>query len=523
MISPTFSFSTSIGVSRPRTKISTGARSVLDHQATSRFRFPKQSSAVVERNFRMHSKNASVYHYTRGAPVSASSTLGQIDYGQVGPLLQVPRICILGGGFGGLYTALRLSSLPWPPGQAPKIILVDKNDQFVFKPLLYEFLTGEMAADEVAPSYSSLLKGTSVKFLQGRVASIEPSPVEEGTIGVGGKWSSGGGKVILDESNVEYDWLVLALGAEIKLDQVPGVKELALPFATLEDAKRVDLRLSELERLGRRAEVAVVGGGVSGVELAATVAERMGAHANITVLTSGRDVMSRNPAGQRADAVKALEGYGVEVLPQCLVTSCLEVPCEGAPSKYKIDLQDGREVTADLVLWTAGQNPVVPEESKPVGAYGMRLARGGEVVTDPFLRVRRHPQVFALGDAAFALSSQGDQLPATAQVAFQAADYVGWNIWASVNDRPLLPFRYQHLGDMMALGTWDAAVALPMDLLNLNGRAASILRRAAYVYRQPTVDQALKVGFGFLRNPVANILGVSGIQLEQFLGSKDNL
>ena len=77
-----------------------------------------------------------------------------------------PRVCILGGGFGGLYTALRLDSLLWPQGSKPQVTLIDRSERFVFKPLLYELLNGGATADEVAPPFSQLLAPYSINFIQ---------------------------------------------------------------------------------------------------------------------------------------------------------------------------------------------------------------------------------------------------------------------------------------------------------------------------------------------------------------------
>jgi len=86
---------------------------------------------------------------------------------------QPARICILGGGFGGLYTALRLHELPWTAQEKPEIVLVDRSDRFVFSPLLYELMTGEMQSWEVAPLYQDLLAGTDIRFYQSAVAGID--------------------------------------------------------------------------------------------------------------------------------------------------------------------------------------------------------------------------------------------------------------------------------------------------------------------------------------------------------------
>ncbi len=86
---------------------------------------------------------------------------------------QTSRICILGGGFGGLYTALRLSQLPWESTQKPEIVLVDQSDRFLFSPLLYELLTGELQTWEIAPPFEEILQSTGVRFYQGVVSGID--------------------------------------------------------------------------------------------------------------------------------------------------------------------------------------------------------------------------------------------------------------------------------------------------------------------------------------------------------------
>ncbi len=75
-------------------------------------------------------------------------------------------MCIVGGGFGGLYTAVRLENLLWPQGTKPQVTLIDQSDRFVFKPLLYELLNGGASADEVAPPFTQLLAPYSVNFIQ---------------------------------------------------------------------------------------------------------------------------------------------------------------------------------------------------------------------------------------------------------------------------------------------------------------------------------------------------------------------
>uniref|UniRef100_UPI00286E25FB NAD(P)/FAD-dependent oxidoreductase n=1 Tax=Chamaesiphon sp. VAR_69_metabat_338 TaxID=2964704 RepID=UPI00286E25FB len=162
-------------------------------------------------------------------------------------MTSVPRICILGGGFGGLYTALRLHQLAWEPGQKPEITLIDRQPNFVFAPLLYELITGEMQSWEIAPPFAELLKGTDIRFIQGSVRQIDRDAksiaLEDGT-------------------ELTFDRLVLALGCETPSESVPGVTEHAIPFRSLPDAYRLDAKLRQLETASaERIRVAIVGAG----------------------------------------------------------------------------------------------------------------------------------------------------------------------------------------------------------------------------------------------------------------------
>ncbi|KAL6588161.1 hypothetical protein OROMI_001139 [Orobanche minor] len=115
-----------------------------------------------------------------------------------------PRICILGGGFGGLFTALRLESLDWPDGKRPRVVLVDQSEHFVFKPLLYELLSGEVDEWEIAPCFSEVLSRTAVQFLKDKVQSLHPSD-HYAMDGTAVTLSAG---VVHLESGllIEYDW-----------------------------------------------------------------------------------------------------------------------------------------------------------------------------------------------------------------------------------------------------------------------------------------------------------------------------
>ncbi|KAF3503676.1 hypothetical protein F2Q69_00045194 [Brassica cretica] len=429
-----------------------------------------------------------------------------------------PRVCILGGGFGGLYTALRLESLVWPDDKKPQVVLVDQSERFVFKPMLYELLSGEVDVWEIAPRFSDLLTNTGIQFLRDRVKTLLPCD----GLGVNGSQSSVTGGTVLLESgfNIEYDWLVLALGAEPKLDLVPGAMEFALPFYTLNDAIRVNERLSKLERRnfknGSAIKVAVVGCGYGGVELAATISERLQDRGTVQAINVSKSILTSAPDGNREAAMKVLTSRKVQLLLGYLVR-CIKRATgseeEDGGGGYLLELEptekgvESQVIEADMVLWTVGTKPLLTELEQPSGPSVLPLNVRGQAETDETLRVKGHPRIFALGDSSSLRDSNGKLLPTTAQVAFQEADFTGWNIWAAINNRPLLPFRFQNLGEMMTLGRYDAAISPSfIEGLTLDGPVGHAARKLAYLIRLPTDEHRFKVGVSwFAKSAVESV------------------
>ena len=390
------------------------------------------------------------------------------------------RICILGGGFGGLYTALRLSELPWENSQKPEIILIDKNDRFLFSPLLYELVTGEMQTWEIAPPFAELLADTSVKFYQARVTGID----------IDAKL------VQLDNyPDLAYDKLAIALGGKTPLDIVPGAAEHAIPFRTIQNAYRLGERLRQLEASKKeKIRVAIVGGGYSGVELACKLSDRLGERGRLRIIERGDQILKNSPEHNRETAQKALKSKKVWL---DLETEVESLSSTEISLRYKGQVDS---IPVDLVLWTVGNTVSALVEK----LSSLKHGRQGMLTTHSTLQVVDNPDIFALGDVADCQEATGQQLPSTAQVAFQQSDYCAWNIWASLTGRPMLPFRYQPLGEMMTLGVDDATVSsLGMKL---DGTLAYLTRRLLYLYRLPTLKHQLAVGLNWVCAPVIDLL-----------------
>ncbi len=391
-----------------------------------------------------------------------------------------PSIVILGGGFGGLHTALRLSQFPWAADVRPNIVLVDQNSQFLFSPLLYELVTDELDTWEIAPAFTDLLANTSIQFKQATVNAIDIAQQQVSL-------SSG--------ETLNYDRLVLALGGETPLDIVPGAAEYALPFRTLADALRLKDKLRLLEASGQDViRVAVIGAGPSGVELTCKLADRLGDRSRIRLIDRNDRLLKQSTKFNQTAAQKALDQRGVWV---DLDTNIEQINEHDLVMVYK-DQKDS--IPVDLVLWTVGNAIAQPIQDLPVPH-----AADGRLQVGTSLQVIDHPNLFALGDLADGLDANQQFVPTTAQSALQQADNVAWNVWASLSGRSLLPFRYVALGEMLTLGT-DSAALSGLGL-TLDGPFAYLARRLVYLYRMPTLEHQMKVGFNWVMKPFLEALG----------------
>ncbi len=385
------------------------------------------------------------------------------------------RICILGGGFGGLYTALNLARLPW--AVMPEIILIDKSDRFLFTPFLYELVTAEMQEWEIAPTFTELLADTGIQFIQGLVTNInfEAKQVE----------------VNIGQPNVlAYDHLVLAIGGETPMNYVAGASEYAIPFRNLNDFYRLNSKLELLEASNRdKIRVCIAGAGSSGVELACKIADRLKDRGRVRLVDRNAKILANSTEANRSIAELALSQRGVWTDLNTRVSQVTE-------DEVTLDYADGSDtLPVDIVLWTVGST-----FSKVIQNLSIAHNRQGAIATEPTLQVKGYADVFAIGDLA-ALESNGEPLPATAQVAFQQSQYCAWNIWASLNQKSLVKFNYIPLGEFISLGV-DGATASIFGKFSIDGLPATAMRRLAYLLRMPTLQHQWKIGTHWLTKPL---------------------
>ena len=388
-----------------------------------------------------------------------------------------PKILIIGGGFGGLFTALDLNN-------AGDVTLINEEDHFLFKPMLYEYLSGEVEAWHIAPDCKELLDN-SATFIRGRVTDLDLSSQTAG--------------LAERKDALNYDILIFSPGAVTNYAGVEGAEQFALPFRTLDDANHLRRRMTEaLDRVQPDAApqdtrsaltFAVVGGGASGVELSTKMADllrdavkrrALRGEPRVVIIEMADRLVPGMGEELRKFVESALEESRVEVHTETRVVRVTE---QGITLEHN---QSQTELQTAGVVWVAGVKPNPLIESLKV-----ERDRRGLIIVEPTLQIRDHPNVFALGDAAF-YADVAPTLAGTAQLALQESHLCARNVRAFLEGGELKSKNFVELGEAVSLGTEHAAVLSAGKVIG--GPLARQARFAMYTARLPTWHHRLRVG-----------------------------
>jgi NADH dehydrogenase len=376
------------------------------------------------------------------------------------------HICILGGGFAGLYTALDLAKLAEVKSGAVTVTLVEPKDNFLFTPLLYELLTGELQRWQIAPSYQKLLHRTPIKFCQDKAMTIDLINRQV---------------KLANYPDLNYDYLVLAVGTENRFAEIKGLQEYALTFRSLEDYEQLNQKLHLLETSGRqKIRVAVIGGGANGVELACKLGDRLANKGQIYLIQRSNRLLNGFPLGLVKSAHKSLGERGVQIYYDTQLEEIAATEISLSKNQQPINLP------TDIVIWATGNQCLSFLQNLPCAK-----TPNGKLKSLPTLQLREFPEVFALGDLAHIPQGKSNHAPAKAQSAYQQASCAARNINALIQKKTPSKFRYFHLGDMMTLGKKSAIVS--SYGINLTGYGADVIRRLVYIQRLPTTRHRLQV------------------------------
>ena len=371
---------------------------------------------------------------------------------------RVPRVVILGGGFGGLYAARALKGAP------VHVTLVDRRNFHLFQPLLYQVATAALSPGDIAGAIRAIIHGQkNATVWMGEVTGVD---VRERC-------------VHLADSDLPYDYLVVATGATHAYFGHPEWEQEAPGLKTIDDATEIRRRfLLAFEAAERESDAAarrrlltfvIVGAGPTGVELAGAMAEiaRKGmrrefeaidtATARVILLEGGARILPAYPPELSARAQKQLVKLGVEVRTGALVTAIehgrVRVEAHGGGAGQVDGSAPGNEVIeAGNVFWAAGV------AASPVGkTLGAALDRAGRVLVRPDLSIPGHPDVFVIGDLAH-VEQAGESVPGVAPAAMQMGRYVARQIRREVEGKARQPFHYFDKGSLAVIGR-AAAVA----------------------------------------------------------------
>jgi NADH:quinone reductase (non-electrogenic) len=402
-----------------------------------------------------------------------------------------PRVLVLGGGFAGIGAARALKDAD------VEVVLVDKHDYHTFQPLLYQLATGLLETTAVGHSLRDLVKDqANAAIHKAPVAAIDLEAKEVRFEGL---------------APITYDFLVLALGAEVTFFGTEGAAEHAFPMYTLADAVRLKNHVLERwEAADKDQAVAddggltavVVGGGPTGVETAGALAELYRENfdkdyrnlpqekARIVLVEAGEEIFAMFKPNLREYARDALERRTVEVMTGARVQSV---------SPTRVTLASGEEIPAHTLVWGAGL-----QGNSLVQSLGIELQRGSRVGVGPELELSGYPGVYVVGDIAAITDSKTQQvLPQLGSVALQSGEHVGETIARRVAGKSTKPFAYHDKGTMAAIGR-HAAVVQMLGGKTMKGRKAQFAWRTVHLALLPTNEDRAKAVVDWVGSELAH-------------------
>ena len=395
------------------------------------------------------------------------------------------QIVVVGGGAGGLELVTKLGAKYGR--KRHDIILVERNRTHIWKPLLHEVAAGSLDANLDEVGYRSHCHRWGYRFFMGALQGIDRAAGEIVLAPI----VEEGGAEIMGSHRLRYDYLVLALGSVSNDFNTPGAAEnclflddqrLADKFRhrLLDHCLRVSRTLSYDPNADAFVRIAIVGGGATGVELAAELFNAAAAlkfyglevfdesRLQVTLIEAGPRILPALPEPLAQAAHDQLEALGVRVLTGVPVT---EVSSTG------VHLGSGEFVAADLRVWAAGVK--APELLKDID--GLETNRGNQIVVRPTLQSTRDDKVLAIGDCCSFVQENGKPVPPRAQAAHQMADIAFHNLVALMEGRELKPFVYHDHGSLVSLSRFSTVGSLMGNLMGGGMAIEGRLARFAYV------------------------------------------
>ncbi len=422
------------------------------------------------------------------------------------------KIVIIGGGAGGLELATSLGHKLGRKKRA-EIVLVDRNHSHLWKPLLHEVATGSLDDGVDALSYLAHARNHGFIFQIGSLVNINR---ETQTIQLAEILDEKNGEVLVPARDIAYDQLVIALGSASNDFGTPGVKENCIFLDNPHQAHRFHnemlnlfLKFSANPDKQKKVNIAIVGGGATGVELSAELHnavkqlhsygfEGLNSQAlNVTLVEAGERILPALPPRISSAAHQELTKLGVRVLTNTMVTSADE---------KGLNTKEGEVIEADLMVWAAGIK--APDFMKDIA--GLETNRINQLVVEPTLQTTRDPNIFAIGDCASCPQKSGGFVPPRAQSAHQMASRCFGNIMAQRNGQSLKEYVYKDHGSLVSLSRFSTVGSLMGNLMKgsmmVEGRIARIVYVSLYRMHQIALHGYTKTGLMMLVGGINKVI-----------------
>ncbi|MFC3395289.1 NAD(P)/FAD-dependent oxidoreductase [Brenneria rubrifaciens] len=421
------------------------------------------------------------------------------------------KIVIVGGGAGGLELA---TSLGHKLGRKKKaeVTLVDRNHSHLWKPLLHEVATGSMDDDMDALSYLAHARNHAFQFQLGMLTDIdrEQKHIQLAEI------RDDQGEQLVAARKIPYDILVIALGSTSNDFGTPGVKDHCIFLDNPKQARRFHnemlnlfLKFTANTDGKERINIAIVGGGATGVELSAELhnaVKQLHSYGfdgldketlNVTLVEAGERILPALPPRISAAAHQELTNIGVRVLTKTMVTSA---------ESGGLNTKDGEFIEADLMVWAAGIK--APDAMKEIA--GLETNRINQLVVEPTLQTTRDPAIFAIGDCASCPQEGGGFVPPRAQAAHQMASRCHSNIVALLAGQSLKPYVYKDHGSLVSLSKFSTVGSLMGNLMRgsvmVEGRIARFVYISLYRMHQIALHGYVKTGLMMLVGGINRVI-----------------
>ena len=372
---------------------------------------------------------------------------------------RLPRIVILGAGYGGIVTAIRLQKeLNYNEAD---VTLVNKHDYHYITTNLHMPAAGTDDPKNARINILNIIDEFKIDFVKATVKEIRPHER----------------KIVLEEGVLSYDYLVIGLGGEPETFGIPGMKEYAMHIRSLNSVnlirEHIEYQFAKFKQEPYRREYLtfVVGGaGFTGIEFVAELAERIPklckqfdvdpSWTKIYSIEAAPSILPGFDQELVEYARKTLEDNGVEFIVGTPIKECYQ---DG------VVLATGEEIKTTTVVWTGGIRG-----NSLLEKAGFDVVRG-RIQVDPYLRVPGHDNIYVVGDCSIVMNAEGKPYPPTAQIAMQQGISVAHNLVATIRNEGLREFKFESKGTVASLGKRNAIAIVGNR--KLKGYKASLLKK----------------------------------------------